>query len=1091
MSVPSRSEASILGVGFIGSMALGVEFPGGTPTIIAKCGLPGSVLPRDRSIPIFQRTSSEGPPALGTGRLPIARGRPAVFGEVLFDEFPDGTRVLGGAPFNVAWHLRGFGADPAFLSAVGFDKAGHDILQRMEEWGLSKDGVQVDRERTTGRVDVAFVDGENRYEIKRGQAWDFIDADLAEEACPDAVRFIYHGTLAMRSEQSRRALERLMGRGAPALVDLNLREPWSTPDNIRTAMEGAHWLKVNEDELAEVMGRNIGSLDECEAAARALADRYDIHRVVVTRGADGSICVTRGGALDIGAEPVVEEIVDTVGAGDAFSAVLGMGILGGWGARTTLDRATRFASEICLIRGATTSDASLYERHLRSWSEHEGPEDGDGRSGLYIMSLSIHGLVRGTDIELGRDPDTGGQVSYVVDEARALAAHPKVGRVDVVTRQVYDKGVDEQYAVPDEPLSLGAHIVRLPFGPRRYLRKESLWPHLDSLLDELIRHVRRTGRIPDLVHGHYADAGYVGSRLAQLLGVPFFFTGHSLGRVKRSRLLAAGKEADKLDERYHFPQRIEAEEQALETASVVIASTNQEVEDQYQLYDNYHPHGMRVIPPGVDLERFSPAGEQWTPPPIAEDLKRFLAEPGKPIVFAIARPDERKNFEGLIEAFGSSAKLRRWANLLLVAGNRDDIGSMPSNSRTVLTRMLLLIDKHDLHGYVAYPKAHGSADVPELYRLAARSGGVFVNPAFTEPFGLTLLEAAASGLPVVATDDGGPRDIIAACENGLLVDATEPREIARGLEAALSDRDRWSAWSKRGVERVHEHFSWSAHAERYLEQLGSVISGGRPSGRHAGAGRMPVLDRIVVTDIDDTLTGDDEGLRVFIERMFDAGPHVGFGIATGRTLDRALEMIEQLGVPVPDVLITGTGTQLHYGERLIRDRSWERQIHHRWEPERVREVLSGIDGLRPDERDRQTPYRIRYWSDPEGGPSAADVRRLLRKSGVPATTILDHETYLDVIPVRASPGMAIRFLCFKWDLPPERLLVAGDSGNDADMLSGDTLGVVVGNHTGELERLRGHHRVYFSERDHAWGVLEGIEHYDFFGKIRPDPEQKS
>ena len=1035
-----------------------------------------------------QRATHEGPPAVGTGRIPLARGRPVVFGEVLFDEFPDGTRVLGGAPFNVAWHLRGFGADPAFLSAVGFDKAGHDVFQRMEEWGLSRDGVQVYREHPTGSVAVSFRDGENHYDIAAGQAWDFMDAEAAASALPGAVRFLYHGTLAMRSEASRKALARVLEQGVPALVDLNLREPWSTPENVQTAMAGARWLKVNEAELGEVTGRVVTTLEECEAAAREIADRHDIHRVVVTRGPDGSICVTRGGALDVGEEPVLRELVDTVGAGDAFSAVLGMGILGGWSARTTLDRATRFASEICGIRGATTSEASIYERHLRSWSEQGGSGTGEGRRGLYVMSLSIHGLVRGTDIELGRDPDTGGQVSYVVDEARALAAHPRVERVDVVTRQIVDKRVDDQYAVVDEPLSLGAHIVRLPFGPKRYLRKESLWLHLDSLLDQLIRYVRRTGRIPDLVHGHYADAGYVGARLAQLLGVPFFFTGHSLGRVKRSRLLAAGKDADKIDEQYHFAQRIEAEERALETASVVVASTNQEVEDQYQLYDNYHPQEMRVIPPGVDLDRFSPAGPDWTPPPLAQELERFLADPGKPLVFAIARPDERKNFEGLIHAFGRSDKLRRWANLVLVAGNRDDIAEMPVNSRSVLTRILLLVDKYDLYGCVAYPKAHGSADVPELYRLAARSGGVFVNPAFTEPFGLTLLEAAASGLPIVATDDGGPRDIISACENGLLVDATEPDEIARGLEAALADRDRWAEWARLGVERVLEHFSWGAHAERYIEELDQVVSGARPIGRHAGAGRMPVMDRIVVTDIDDTLTGDDEGLRIFVERMFDAGPNVGFGIATGRTLDRALELIDHLGVPMPDVLITGTGTQLHYGERLIRDRSWERQIHYRWEPDKVREALSRFTGLRLDDRDRQTPYRIRYWSDPEGGPSAADVRRLLRKEGIPATTILDHDTYLDVIPVRASPGMAIRFLSFKWDLPPERLLVAGDSGNDADMLSGDALGVVVGNHTAELEELRGSHRVYFSERDHAWGILDGIDHYDFFGAIRPDPE---
>lgn len=249
---------------------------------------------------------------------------------------------------------------------------------------------------------------------------------------------------------------------------------------------------------------------------------------------------------------------------------------------------------------------------------------------------------------------------------------------------------------------------------------------------------------------------------------------------------------------------------------------------------------------------------------------------------------------------------------------------------------------------------------------------------------------------------------------------------------------------------------------------------------------MPVLDRIVVTDVDDTLTGDDDALRLLVERLVDAGPNVGFGIATGRTLDLALEMIDQLGIPVPDVLITGNGTQLHYGDRLIRDRSWERQIHHRWEPEAIRAFLSGISGLVLDVDEAQTPYRIRYVSEPGEGPDAAEVRRMLRKEGLRATTILDHDRYIDVIPVRASPGMAIRFLCFKWDLPPERLLVAGDSGNDADMLSGDTLGVVVGNHTPELDGLEGYHRVYFAEKAHARGVLEGIEHYDFFGRITPD-----
>ncbi|MBW1833140.1 MAG: glycosyltransferase, partial [Deltaproteobacteria bacterium] len=167
-----------------------------------------------------------------------------------------------------------------------------------------------------------------------------------------------------------------------------------------------------------------------------------------------------------------------------------------------------------------------------------------GPEGLYVLSLTIHGLVRATDIELGRDADTGGQVSYVVDQARALAQRPDVERVDVVTRLIEDRRVDESYSRPFEPICPGAQIVRIPFGPRRYLLKETLWPHLDSLLDQITRYIRMQERTPDVIHGHYADAGYVGAQLAKLLGVPFVFTGHSLGRVKKLRLESRGEASE-------------------------------------------------------------------------------------------------------------------------------------------------------------------------------------------------------------------------------------------------------------------------------------------------------------------------------------------------------------------------------------------------------------------------------------------------------------------------------------------------------------------------------------------------------------------
>lgn len=705
------------------------------------------------------------------------------------------------------------------------------------------------------------------------------------------------------------------------------------------------------------------------------------------------------------------------------------------------------------------------------------------KDGLYIMMFSVHGLVRGKDLELGRDADTGGQIKYVIELCEALIDHPEVSRVELVTRQVFDSTVDPVYAEPRETVKPGFDIVRLPCGPKQYLRKEALWPYLDAYVDEVIRYIQSQKTCPEVLHSHYADAGFVAAKVAGLMGVPMIHTGHSLGRVKREKLAEQGLPAARMEEQYAISQRIEAEEIALDNATLVVASTRQEVDEQYSVYHSYQPRRMIVIPPGVDLRRFYSPKRGWYKPNIFANISRFLADARKPMLLAISRPDERKNIRTLIEVFGESDELKQRANLVVVAGNRDDIRDMEDGPRRVLSDILHLIDRYDLYGHIAYPKHHDAEDVPHLYRLAAKSGGVFINPALTEPFGLTLLEAAASGLPIVATEDGGPRDIIAYCKNGTLIDPLDKKEMTEALLSLLRDRAAWRRCAHSGVTGVNRHFSWPGHVNKYVRELkqSQKKSGRKPVARLVFP-KTPKFERLIITDIDNTLVGDAKGLDALKARLKLADDTVGFGVSTGRRLDSTLEVLEQWKVPAPQVLITSVGTEINYGPDLAEDKEWASFIAYRWHSDEIRRVLREIPGLKLQAKIDQRRFKISYNVDPEIMPQVPEILRHLRIRDLHANVVYSHNAYLDILPVRASKGGALRYLSFKWGVPPQKMLVAGDSGNDAEMLRGATCGVVVGNHSPELEVLRGAERVYFAKRDFAGGIVEGIDHFEFLAK---------
>ena len=713
---------------------------------------------------------------------------------------------------------------------------------------------------------------------------------------------------------------------------------------------------------------------------------------------------------------------------------------------------------------------------------------------LYILMISVHGLIRGHESELGRDADTGGQITYVLDLARTLGRHSDVKRVDLLTRLIEDPSVSSDYAQPEESLGPNARILRIPFGPKRYLRKELLWNHLDQLVDCCLHFLREQRQVPDVIHSHYADAGYVGHQLSQLLGVPQIHTGHSLGRCKRQRLLDSGRKAQAIDRQFNFARRIEAEEQVLEHAALIITSTTQERDEQYGMYERFDPKRCLVLPPGIDFSRFSFSGAKAIGPKLKFMVDRFLYEPDKPMILTISRPAPRKNLLSLLEAYGEDQELQTLANLAIVAGQRDNLRDLEETQSKVITELLLAIDRYDLYGKVALPKRHSQEDVPHLYRLAARRRGVFINPALTEPFGLTLLEAACCGLPIVATEDGGPRDILANCRNGLLIDPLDKKAMTAALHAALSDHRQWKTWSKAGKQGVARHYSWPAHVDKYLRCVGRLLHRTRKARRRSlaiasGLERthlpLPLAQWALISDIDNTLLGDRKGLSELLEWL-TGKPEVGFGVATGRTVESAVRVLRQWGVRVPDALVTAVGSEIYYGPELSRDEGWSHYIRHLWRRDDLAEALGRLPGLKLQKRSEQREFKLSYLADSARMPPLVELERQLREQHLHANLIFSHGAFLDALPLRASKGHAIRYLAYKFGLPLERFLVAGDSGNDVEMMVGDTLGVIVSNYSPELEHLREEHRVYFASSPHARGIVEGIRHYHF-----GEPEAKS
>jgi len=289
-----------------------------------------------------------------------------IFGEVLYDCFPDGKRVLGGAPFNVAWHCQAFGMQPLLISRVGDDPSGQQIQQAMRDWGMATDGLQIDSQHPSGVVDVRFEQGEPSYTIVENSAWDFIDKTCLPELHNNSI--LYHGSLALRNPASAAALDYIKQQvNMSIFVDINLRSPWWTLQQIRQMVSDARWLKLNQHELVQIQPDLAEAAVEDDKMLVKLLQLYQLELLIVTRGEQGVVACDQQGEISRVVPEAVAQVADTVGAGDAFSSVMLLGQYQQWPLPVRLQRALQFASAVVGLQGATSRDIGFYQPFIDAW----------------------------------------------------------------------------------------------------------------------------------------------------------------------------------------------------------------------------------------------------------------------------------------------------------------------------------------------------------------------------------------------------------------------------------------------------------------------------------------------------------------------------------------------------------------------------------------------------------------------------------------------------------------------------------------------------------------------------------------------------
>ncbi|MHA6317643.1 HAD-IIB family hydrolase [Altererythrobacter sp. CAU 1778] len=680
------------------------------------------------------------------------------------------------------------------------------------------------------------------------------------------------------------------------------------------------------------------------------------------------------------------------------------------------------------------------------------------------MALALGGCLRAPPVQYGITEDTGGHITYVLGAMQALADLAEVEDAEIVTRLIDEAHLGPEYARPSERIGEKLRITRVDTGNPKYLSKEALAGDLPAFKKAFLEMLRSRDERPDIIHAHFADAAEVARAAREEFGIPFVYTAHSLVNDK------VGPQRTKEQQ-----DRFEAEDRAIAEADAIIASSRDECERQLPGYPSIDCTKVHRVIPGVERKRATTADIDGAQALLAP----FLRQADKPLILAIARPVRKKNLVSLVEAFGQRPELRERANLAVIAGLRESIDQGEAEQNDVLHGIVEAIDRHDLHGSVAWPRRHTQSDITGLYALVRETGGVFVNPAHMEPYGLTLVEAATHGAPVVATRNGGPVDIVSELQHGLLADPANPHDIADRITELLSDPVQWQRCSANGSRKSLE-MSWSSYARDFVA-IARDITAPRTV-RPMGFGSH---DALILSDIDNTLTGCRDGAAA-LEDWARRNGNIAFGVATGRSLHEAMRILRKWQYSIPHLLITDVGSRIWWrkGADLSPDREFEAAIAATWNGDEVVKVLRSVPGIAPQREVDQSPFKKSYLL--ANAFVAKEAGRALRAAGLQAKCIYSHGTMLDVVPYGAGKAGAMRHVARRLGLPLQKVVAIGDSGNDLDMLSECPNAVLVANFNAELDALAKSPSVYVAKQPYAGGALEGVKRH-LFQMPQPNP----